>query len=585
MRMAKIIFAVILFVGLVFSQDVRRFAMTTNNTNASVGDVASVMLELQTNGAVSVNIPQFAENENFSVLSANRTQSTSTNISIVNGRRTTENTTTTRFMYQIRFNSQGQITLPPLSLNIGGNQMTSNSITFNVSTGERPAAQLGPVSVRFIRERSTLFKGEQARMTVRIQVRAGSGAQLTNDGYVRFLNSIQEALSGNFTISALVNSPATRQEVINGVPHVVYDLPFNLVPLDTGRFTVPPLQLSYITEERSGGRDPFDGFFGGMFNVRQRQTSTNSPSLSFTVNDVPRPRPANFSGIVGEVRLTASVNTDSVAVGEAITLRATLSGRMPSAMLGDIELERIPNLNIFAPERRITRDTTENGIMTTKNFSWIIIPQREGTFNIPIRDIVWFDPNSATFRTTSAGSFTVKAVGNNEERVVARRHLTQTEIATLGDDIRYIKTQFSTNDIRQKFELRTLFYVFLSIWAVALILISAKLKTIFFVKDASEQKRSKAYSAAIRDINKGKISEISAILKYLSAKTGVECGSMKYDEIEKLLESRNVSKSVCQKLTAFFRNVEMARYASSDLQKNHSKESIEILKNIDKEIK
>jgi hypothetical protein len=130
----------------------------------------------------------------------------------------------------------------------------------------------------------------------------------------------------------------------------------------------------------------------------------------------------------------------------------------------------------------------------------------------------------------------------------------------------------------------------LLICAAALILTIIKLKTIFFSKNADEQKRSKAYSAAIRDITKrdkgkNKISEISAILKYLSAKTGEECGSMKYDEIEKLLEKRNVSKPVCQKLTVFFRNVEMSRYASADLQKNHGKDAIEILKNIDREIK
>ena len=580
--------ALFLFASLSFAAEVRHFSMTTNNTNVSVGDIVTVMLELQTNASVSLNIPQFAQNEAFTVLGSNRSQSSSTSISIVNGRRTSENTVITRFTYQIRFNSAGRTVLPSVSLNIGGNQVSSNSISFNVGAGgeQTQAARQSPVSVRFIRERSTIFKGEQVRLTVRVQVRAASGAQLTNDGYVRFISAIQEALSGNFTVSALVTSPTTTQEVINGVPHTVYDLPFNIVPLDTGRFTVPPIAVSYITEERSG-RDPFEGFFGGFFASRQRQAVTNSPALSFTVNDVPRPFPSNFRGIIGEVRLSGTLSGDSVAVGEAVTLRATMTSRLPSAIMGDLEIDRVPHLNIFAPERRITRDTSETGITTTKHFSWIIIPQREGVFEIPMREIVWFDPNSSTFRTASAGRFTLRAQGKNEheQRIVARRHLTQNEIAALGDDIRYIKSQLSRNDLRQRFELQTLLKVFWMIWAAALILIAVKLKTVFFAKDVHEQKRSKAYSLAVREMSKGKTSEISAILKYLSAKTGKECGSMKYDEIEKLLESRGLSESARKNLTTFFRNVEMTRYASADLQKNHSKEGVEILKNIDKEIK
>jgi hypothetical protein len=60
---------------------------------------------------------------------------------------------------------------------------------------------------------------------------------------------------------------------------------------------------------------------------------------------------------------------------------------------------------------------------------------------------------------------------------------------------------------------------------------------------------------------------------------------MKYDEIEKLLESRKISKDNSQKLTKYFREVEMSRYASSASTSDHIKEGVEILKLIDKEIK
>ena len=272
-------------------------------------------------------------------------------------------------------------------------------------------------------------------------------------------------------------------------------------------------------------------------------------------------------------------------MGDAVTLRITKSGRMPSSLMGEIELGRNPDLDIFPPERRITTDTTAAGINTRIQYSWLIMPRREGEFTIPVRDIVWFDPNSATFRTASAGNFKIKASGGNVERVQARRYLTQSEIATLGDDIRYIKTSFSTNDIKERFERRTLLHLFLSAWILAFILILIKLKLVLFPKNIHEEKRSKAYSAAVRALNKNTASEISAIIKYLSTKTGKECGSMKYDEIEKVLGERKVKSETCEKLTKYFREVEMSRYAAAGSSKNLAKNGIEILKQIEREFK
>jgi hypothetical protein len=492
-------------------------------------------------------------------------------------------------MYQIRFNAQKTVNLPPLSVYIDNMQIASNSITFNIGGEKRE--EDSPVSVKFLRERSAVYKGEQARLTVRVSVRANANVQLTNDGYVGFLNAFQDKLSQSFTLTPLSNSPSSKAETINGVPHQIYDLSFNLVPLDTGKITVAPIPIIYETLERDNGRDPFDGFFG-FSSVRRRQATTSSPSLNYSIKDLPKPMPKNFTGIIGEVKMSGSLSNDSVSAGDATTLKITLSGKMSSALLGEIELDKNPDLDIFPPERKVTQDTTAGGVNTKKQYSWMIVPKKEGVFNIPVKEVVWFDPNSATYKTATAGNFKLKAsAGNYTQQVQTKRYLTQSEIATLGDDIRYIKTDFSTNDTNQnEIDKKLLFYLFLSAWLLAFLLILIKLKTVFFPKNIHEEKRSKAFSAALRELNrigigKENISPIAAIIKYLSAKTGKETGSMKYDEIEKLLESRKVSAQSRESLTKYFREVETARYASGNSQNNLAKNGIEILKNIEKEFK
>ena len=584
-----VIIIIFILINFVFAVEVKSFKMTTNSTNITSGDIVSVVAELSTNGAVSTDIPQFPQSNDYSVLSSNKSQSSSTSISIINGKTTTERTVITRFIYQIRFNSQKAVNLAPLSVVIENKQIASNGITFNISEKKE---EDNPVSVNFLRGRSTVYRGEQLRLTVRISVRANSNAQLTNDGYIEFMNAFQDKLSQNFTLTPLAKSPESKAEVINGIPHQIYDLSFNLVPLDTGKITISQIPIVYIVQERSSGRDPFDGFFG-FSSVRQRQAATNSPVLTYSINDLPKPMPKNFKGIIGEIKINGSLSKDSVAAGDATTLKVTMSGKMSSALMGEIELDKNPDLDIFPPERKISQDTTANGVNTKKQYSWMIIPKKEGVFNVPIREIVWFDPSSATYKTASAGNFKIIAsAGNYSQQVqTTRRYLTQSEIATLGDDIRYIKTAFSANDMNQNEIDKKLFrYLFVSAWILSLILIMIKIKITFFPKNIREEKRSKAFSAAIRELNritsgKENFSPMAVIIKYLSTKTGEETGSMKYDEIEKLLKSRKVSAQTGENLTKYFREVEIARYASGISQNNLAKTGIELLKNIEREFK
>ncbi|MDR0304330.1 MAG: BatD family protein [Chitinispirillales bacterium] len=590
MNIQKITITIIsLLINFVLAVEVKSFKMTTNNTNIQNGDIVSIMAELLTDAAVSTDIPQFPQSSDYSVLSVNKSQSSSTSISMINGKTTSDKTVTTRFLYQIQFNTQkSSINLAPLLVIIENRQVASNGITFQI--GEKKEED-SPVSVKFLRERSTIYKGEQARLTVRVMVRSNTNAQLTNDGYVGFLKILQDKLSQNFTLTPLSNSPENKHEVINGVSHQVYDLVFNLVPLDTGKITIPSISIVYIIQERGGGRDPFDGFFG-FSSIRQKQAAAISPALTYNISDLPKPMPKNFTGIIGAVKLSGSLSRDSVPAGESITLNITMSGKMSSALMGDIELDKNPDLDIFPPERKISQDTTSTGVNTKKQYSWMIIPKKEGTFKIPGKEIIWFDPNSAAYKTASTGNFTIKAsAGNYSQQTQTKRYLTQSEITTFGNDIRYIKTNLSENNANQnEIDKKLLLGLFSSAWILSLFLILIKLKTILFPKNINEEKKSRAFSTAVRELNrilngKENISPMAAIIKYLSAKTSKETGSMKYDEIEKLLESRSVSANVREKLTKYFRDVEISRYASGNSQNNLAKNGIDLLKSIEKEFK
>ena len=579
--------AILIFLAFIsaFCLEVKSFKTTTNSVNIPNESVIFVVAELLTDGNVSGEIPQFPTSEDYSVLSSNRSQSSSRTVSIVNGKVTNENNVVTRYSYQIRINTKKTaVTLPPLSINIGGNSFSSNAITFNI--GEKLEAN-HPVSISFLRDRSTVYKGEQSRMTVRVAVRAGTNAQLTTEGYNAFLSSFVDKLSANFTVTQLSKNIDSRVEVINGINHQIYDLPLNLVPLDTGRVAIPQIPVTYIVQDRDRGRDPFDIGFFGFSSVRQRQDVASSPALVYTIRDLPRPAPKGFTGIIGEIRLSGNVSSDSVEAGDAVTLRITMNGRMSAAVMGEIELEKNSDLDIFPPERRVRQDTSAAGINSRKEYSWMIVPRKEGRFKIPSREVTWFDPASATYKVASTGDFFISAAkGDYSQQPTTRRYLTQSEIATLGDDIRFIKMNYSTSDIHENPQnIRNIAYMLTALIAACVIMVLIKIKILLFPRNLHEERRSKAYTEAVRSLNKGKISEISALINYLSAKTSRECGSMRYDEIESLLAGRNVSEEVCKRLTGYLRQVEMSRYSSGGVTTDFAKSGIEILKSIDREIR
>ena len=83
--------------------------------------------------------------------------------------------------------------------------------------------------------------------------------------------------------------------------------------------------------------DPFgDSGFGFGRQAVVENFVVPSDRTTIEVLDVPAAgRPANFSGLIGDFKITAEAAPDEVAVGDPITLRVDISG---PAYLGNVEM-------------------------------------------------------------------------------------------------------------------------------------------------------------------------------------------------------------------------------------------------------
>lgn len=78
----------------------------------------------------------------------------------------------------------------------------------------------------------------------------------------------------------------------------------------------------------------------------------------------------------------------------------------------------------------------------TRQFEYLVVPRRPGTYTIPAIDFVYFDTSADVYKTVSTKPYaiTVEKGKGNASQAIADFTGGQEDVKTLNEDIRYIKT-------------------------------------------------------------------------------------------------------------------------------------------------
>lgn len=115
--------------------------------------------------------------------------------------------------------------------------------------------------------------------------------------------------------------------------------------------------------------------------------------LQVTVDAIPTS--AGFSGAVGSFKASAVLDKDTLAVGEAATLRFQVEGR------GNLKwVERgpdiaVPGAKVYPPQATSALKTTADGLIGTKTWEYVVVPETAGALEVPALDFSFFDPRAA----------------------------------------------------------------------------------------------------------------------------------------------------------------------------------------------
>jgi hypothetical protein len=183
-----------------------------------------------------------------------------------------------------------------------------------------------------------------------------------------------------------------------------------LFPLRPGRHTVEPTEMDVLLRLYSRR------LFGPPL-TRSEQVALQTTAKLVDVQPLP-PAPAGFGGAVGRVKLTASLQPETLRLGEAATLQVTLSGQGNLEGLASPEIAAPPGLTIYPPQQESMEAMPASGdargsagrtLRSKRTWSFVVVPERSGRFDLEPPRIPYFDPASRGYQVAAAPPLSMTA--------------------------------------------------------------------------------------------------------------------------------------------------------------------------------
>ncbi|MFO8234374.1 MAG: BatD family protein [Bacteroidales bacterium] len=526
--------------------------------------------------------------DGFRVLAGPST-STSTNVSIVNGKMT--RSYQLQYTFVLRAEETGDFTIPPAKVEVDGKEYKSNEVDIEVIEGDAdessskgsestPANRDEPggeideddLFVKVIFDKKNVYREEPVVATIKLYSKLNI-ANLQNVKFPDFKGFYKEE----------IETPPLRQlkkENVNGEIYGTGVLKkYILFPQRSGEITIDPFQVDCIVQQRVNrqSRSFFDEFFGDNQTVKK---SLSSEPVEINVKPLPEDKPVYFTGGVGDFQLEASLDQDQTETDEAVTLKVKISGTGNLKVIDMPVINFPPDLEFYDPKVSTDIKASESGISGVKEYEYPVVPRHEGTYQIPSLRFAYFDLSEERYKTLSTGPMELHALkGEGEERAPgAISDFSKEEVNVIGRDIRYQKTE--DIDLKEKDDFlfgSTLFYIVFAggafLFVMTFLLQRRRARenaNIALAKSRKAnryaKKRLKEAFKYLNDNNKESFYEeiLQALWGYVGDKLSIPVSELYRDNAEAKLKQLNVDEELIEQFLRLIDDCEYARYAPAD---------------------
>ena len=511
---------------------------------------------------------------------------------IINGH--TSSSSSITYTYILCANKNGTYTIPPAHISAGGRSLTSNALRVTVSgsshNGSRAQQQGGGEPQ--MRAAGSRISGADLFIKVsanKRRVHEQEPVLLTYKVYtlvdLTSLNGKMPDLKGFHTQEVqLPQQKSFKVETFNGRPYrTVTWSQYVMFPQVTGKLDIPSITFDGVVVQQNRNVDPFEAFFNGGSGYVEVKKIIKAPGLSIQVDPLPA-RPANFSGGVGRLNISAQLSKTTTKANSPVDLRIVVSG------VGNLKLIKVPSVNFpkdfdkYDPKITDKTKLTSNGVEGNMVYDVMFVPRHQGKFEIPPIEFVYYDTDLNAYKTLRTQVFTVN-VEKGEPGSSVNDYTGQSDVEQLNKDIRYIKL----GDTEQ-YDINSIFFGSVAYW-VALALLFVVFVSLFVVfrqrvidnANVVKMRGKKANKVATKRLRKadklmlaGQASAfydevLRALWGYVGDKLNMSVESLSRENIRERLAERGVGEDTVALFINALDECEFERYAPGDVKGNMNK--------------
>jgi hypothetical protein len=559
-----------------------KFTMSGPNV-VSVGEQFRLSFTLNERGT-DLQLPDIS---NFDVLMGPST-SQSSSVQIINGQ--TTQSVSFSYIFILRAKEEGKFTIRPASIKVDGKVYESNELSIQVVKGQKPQSSTNSqqqqssttasgsidkddLFVKVDLDKRNVYKGEQIIATVKIYV--APDVPITNFDDVKL-----PSYAGFWTQEIdIPNQISFEREVYNNKIYQVGVLKKTILfPQQTGKITIDPFEITCLVRQRiRQQRSFFDDFFD---NYRNIQAKVVSSPVSINVKNRPS-EPASFTGGVGNLKFSASLDKAQLKSNEAATLKITISGSGNLRLIDAPKVEFPADFEVYDPKTSENLNTSNGGLTGSKTFEYLFIPRFAGEYSIPPVKFASFNPASQNFEYAQSKEFTLQVEkGNDDQNTTVTSAYSKEDVRFIGKDIRFIKQgQYKLKPKESSFFGSLAFYLLYLgaalLFTVIALVYRKKLKEnsnmqLVRNKKANKVARKHLKVAAGHLKNNNDEAFYESVLKafwgYLSDKLSIPLADMNRQNASESLEKRQVSPEVITDFIHIVDTCEYARYAPSAVE-------------------
>lgn len=323
------------------------------------------------------------------------------------------------FEYAVTSFQVGTFTIPPFELRTAQGIVRSKAISIKVSPISALATKgisIRPDTVPYLSgiflEKVSPFVGETQLVEAKLYLANRQPHHLKlYDGQV--IKMEKKGLAAwRFTTEGRQASGVLNHD---GIRFLVYTYRSSLNALQDGKLSIGPGKVEPVFEMRTTVR--------GGFRTLAKTFPIEFPKADLHVRPLPLPSPAGFAGAVGNFSMEALPSTTNLKVGEAITIKARVSG--------DGNLDQFPGPQLLDPKEQWKQfgmiskppGSERRSSSGTVEFSQVIRPKTKLNTLPPYR-FIFFDPVLERYRTLDSPERSLVMKGETPSSAAENSHLT-----------------------------------------------------------------------------------------------------------------------------------------------------------------